>query len=68
MPRDGSVTFGDLIGKLDVLRVECASAGAPGAIRCAGWRWSTAARVRGSGVAVGGLDFLAGGVYVAKPG
>jgi len=23
MPRDGSVTFGDLIGKLDVLRVTC---------------------------------------------
>jgi hypothetical protein len=23
MPRDGSITFGDLIGKLDVLRVNC---------------------------------------------
>jgi hypothetical protein len=24
MPRDGARTFGDLIGKLDVLRIECA--------------------------------------------
>jgi hypothetical protein len=24
MPRDGAITFSDLIGKLDVLRVECA--------------------------------------------
>jgi hypothetical protein len=24
MPRDGAIIFGDLIGKLDLLRVECA--------------------------------------------
>ena len=23
MPRDGAITFGDLIGKLDVLQIEC---------------------------------------------
>jgi hypothetical protein len=23
MPRDGAIIFGDLIGKLDVLRIEC---------------------------------------------
>jgi hypothetical protein len=23
MPRDGAITFGDLVGKLDVLAVEC---------------------------------------------
>ncbi len=25
MPRDGAIIFGDLTGKLDVLRIECAS-------------------------------------------
>jgi len=24
MPRDGAIIFGDLLGKLDVLRLECA--------------------------------------------
>jgi hypothetical protein len=28
MPRDGAIIFGDLIGKLDVLRIECAKCGA----------------------------------------
>jgi hypothetical protein len=27
MPRDGAIIFGDLIGKLDVLRVECPKCG-----------------------------------------
>jgi hypothetical protein len=27
MPRDGAIIFGDLIGKLDVLRIECAKCG-----------------------------------------
>jgi hypothetical protein len=30
MPRGGAITFGDLIGKLDVLRVECAKCGRTG--------------------------------------
>jgi len=27
MPRDGAIFFGDLVGKLDALRVGCAKAG-----------------------------------------
>ena len=27
MPRDGAIIFGDLIGKLDVLRIECIECG-----------------------------------------
>ena len=27
MPRDGAITFGDLVGKLDVLRVACSKCG-----------------------------------------
>ena len=27
MPHDGAIIFGDLIGKLDVLRIECARRG-----------------------------------------
>jgi len=27
MPRDGAIIFGDLIGKLDVLRIECPKCG-----------------------------------------
>jgi hypothetical protein len=30
MPRDGAIIFADLIGKLDVLRVECAKCGRAG--------------------------------------
>jgi len=30
MPRDGAMIFGDLIGKLDVLRVECPKCGRRG--------------------------------------
>jgi hypothetical protein len=30
MPRDGSVTFGDLLGKLDTLRVTCDKCGRGG--------------------------------------
>jgi hypothetical protein len=30
MPRDGAIIFGDLIGKLDVLRVACAKCGRDG--------------------------------------
>jgi hypothetical protein len=30
MPRDGAIIFGDLIGKLDVLRVECEKCGRAG--------------------------------------
>jgi hypothetical protein len=35
MPRDGAIVFGDLIGKLDVLRVECAKCGGSGRYRLA---------------------------------
>jgi hypothetical protein len=34
MPRDGAIIFVDLIGKIDLLRVACDSAGAMGAIEC----------------------------------
>ena len=27
MPRDGAIIFGDLIGKLDMLRIECPKCG-----------------------------------------
>jgi len=30
MPRDGAITFGDLVGKLDLLVVECAKCGRAG--------------------------------------
>ncbi len=30
LPRDGPIIFGDLIGKLDVLRIECAKCGGAG--------------------------------------
>jgi hypothetical protein len=30
MPRDGAIVFGDLIGKLDVLRVSCDKCGRDG--------------------------------------
>ena len=30
MPRDGAIIFGDLVGKLDVLRVECSKCGRSG--------------------------------------
>jgi hypothetical protein len=30
MPRDGAIIFGDLIGKLDVLRIECTKCGRAG--------------------------------------
>jgi hypothetical protein len=30
MPRDGAIIFGDLIGKLDVLQVECVKCGRKG--------------------------------------
>jgi hypothetical protein len=33
MPRDGAIIFGDLIGKLDVLRIECAKCGRSGRYR-----------------------------------
>ena len=35
MPRDGAIIFGDLIGKLDMLRVECAKCGRSGRYRLA---------------------------------
>lgn len=35
MPRDGAIIFRDLIGKLDVLRVECAKCGRSGRHRLA---------------------------------
>jgi hypothetical protein len=35
MPRDGAIIFGDLIGKLDVLRIECAKCGRAGQYRLA---------------------------------
>jgi hypothetical protein len=35
MPRDGAIIFGDLIGKLDVLRVECPKCGRGGQYRLA---------------------------------
>jgi hypothetical protein len=33
MPRDGAIIFGDLIGKLEVLRVACDSCGRAGSYR-----------------------------------
>jgi hypothetical protein len=30
MPREGAIIFSDLIGKLDVLRIECAKCGRSG--------------------------------------
>jgi hypothetical protein len=30
MPREGAIIFGDLIGKLDMLRVECLKCGRAG--------------------------------------
>jgi len=30
VPRDGAIIFGDLIGKLGVLRIECAKCGRSG--------------------------------------
>jgi hypothetical protein len=35
MPRDGAIIFGDLIGKLEVLRIECAKCGRSGRYRLA---------------------------------
>jgi hypothetical protein len=35
MPRDGAIIFGDLIRKLDVLRVECPKCGRSGQYRLA---------------------------------
>ncbi len=35
MPRDGAVIFSDLIGKLDVLRIECPKCGRSGRYRLA---------------------------------
>jgi len=35
MPRDGAIIFGDLVGKLDLLRIECAKCGRSGRYRLA---------------------------------
>jgi len=35
MPRDGAIIFGDLIGKLDVLRIECPKCDQSGQYRLA---------------------------------
>jgi hypothetical protein len=35
MPSDGAIIFGDLIGKLDVLRIECPKCGRSGRYRLA---------------------------------
>ena len=35
MPRDGAIIFGDLIGKLDLLRIECPKCGRSGRYRLA---------------------------------
>jgi hypothetical protein len=35
MPRDGAIIFNDLIGKLDVLRIECPKCGRAGQYRLA---------------------------------
>jgi hypothetical protein len=35
MPREGAIIFSDLIGKLDVLRIECAKCGRSGRYRLA---------------------------------
>jgi hypothetical protein len=35
MPRDGAIILGDLIGKLDVLRIDCAKCGRSGRYRLA---------------------------------
>ncbi len=36
MPRDGAIIFGDLVGKLDVLRVQCSRWGRSGRYHVAG--------------------------------
>ena len=33
MPREGAIIFADLIGKLDMLRIECAKCGRSGRYR-----------------------------------
>jgi hypothetical protein len=35
MPKDGAIIFGDLIGKLDLLRIECPKCGRSGRCRLA---------------------------------
>jgi hypothetical protein len=35
MPQDGAIIFSDLIGKLDMLRIECAKCGRSGRYRLA---------------------------------
>jgi hypothetical protein len=35
IPRDGAIIFGDLIGKLDVLRIDCPKCGRSGRYRLA---------------------------------
>jgi hypothetical protein len=35
MPRDGAIIFGDLIGKLDMVRIECGKCGRAGRYRLA---------------------------------
>jgi hypothetical protein len=35
MPRDGAIIFSDLIGKLDMLRIECAKCGRSGEYKLA---------------------------------
>jgi hypothetical protein len=35
MPRDGAIIFGDLVGKLDMVRVECPKCGRAGRYRLA---------------------------------
>jgi len=35
MPRDGAIIFSDLIGKLDMLRIECSKCGCSGRYRLA---------------------------------
>ena len=46
MPRDGAIIFSDLIGKLDMLRVTCASASATVATASPGSSISVAAMAR----------------------
>jgi len=41
MPRDGAIIFGDLVGKLDTVRIECPKCGPRASARLAQWKFRT---------------------------
>jgi hypothetical protein len=54
MPRNGAITFSDLIGKLDLLRVSCEKCGRDG---CYGLRRLIAKRGREASSQIGSVNF-----------